>query len=100
MREIDIDYPILSQKIMRLYELYILLAEEVDSLSERISNMDIFWDGDANTAFMRHIGDDLIWIAAFLIRIRDLITLLYKVMDIYAAGEKEVLNMIEEHLKF
>ena len=100
MREIDIDYPRLSEKIIRLYELYMHLADETERLSDHIADMDIFWDGDANTAFMRHIGDDLIWIAAFMIRIRDLITLLYKAVEVYAAGEKEVQNMIEEYLNF
>ncbi len=88
----------MSEKIMHLWELYFALSKEVDHLADHVADLDIFWDGDANTGFMRKTGDDLIWVAALLIRIRNNIRVLCEAVSIEAEAEKQVRKMMELYL--
>ena len=88
----------MSEKIRRLNELYFALSKEVDDLAESAAALDIFWDGDANTAFMQKTGDDLIRAAALLIRIRNSIRVLREAVLIEAEAEIQVRGMMVEYL--
>ncbi len=73
------------------------MAEEVEKMTEYAANMDIFWDGDANAAFMQKILDDLARAAVFLIKVRDTIGLARSAFDIYTDAEKDVRAMLQEY---
>ena len=83
---------------MQLWNLYFDLSKEVDHLAEYVADLDIFWDGAANTAFMRKTGDDLVWAAAFLIRIRGNIRAVCEAVSIEAEAQKQVRSMMVEYL--
>ena len=88
----------MSENITRLFELYLQLSDEIADLAGYAANMDIFWDGAANTAYMQNIADDLVWAAALLVRIRDRLRALRDAFGIMSGAEGEVRNMINEYL--
>ena len=88
----------MSEKIRCLFELYFALSKEVDDLADFAADLDIFWDGDANVAFMQKTGDDLVWAAALLIRIRNNIRTLCEAVLIEAEAEMQVRGMMVEYL--
>ena len=88
----------MSENITRLFELYLKLSDETAGLAGYAANLDIFWDGEANTAYMRSVSDDLIWAAALLVRIRDRLKALREAFDIMSEAERQVRNMINEYL--
>lgn len=98
MNTIVVDWQQMSKKIMKLFELYAHLAEEIDNLAQYAADLDIFWDGDANAVFMQSIGDDLVRSAACLIRIRDTYGLLRQAFDIYVEAHEQVQGLVSEYL--
>ena len=88
----------MSEKISGLFELYLELSEETGRLADHVADLDIFWDGEANTAYMQKIADDLIWVAALLVRIRERIRALRDAFEVMSEAEGQVRNMITEYL--
>ena len=97
--ELDVDYVALKKGINTLYELYLKLNGEVEHIAEYTGNLDIFWDGDANSVYMERVSQGLIDIGAMLLRIRKSIRTLNTAFSIYMAGEKEVARIVGEFWK-
>ena len=96
MGNLRVDYPALAEKIDRLQETFIKADEQICLCAAAAEELDIFWDGDANAAFISRIGDDLADAAAVLIRIRDVIGKAGKAFDHYMKNENDVKRMIGE----
>lgn len=99
MAELSVDYVSLREKMQRLSQLVVRLDAEVAKIADLTANLDIFWDGDANSVFVAAIAEDLIDTEVIMMRIRKTVKLIGNAMDIYMENEKEVKRMIEE-LKF
>lgn len=93
------DYHAFYQKMNQLTDHFAQLSELVAELSENTACLDIFWDGDANSAFVAAVGEDLVMADGLLIRIRDSIRLLRRVFGIYMDNEKEVKRMMEDNIR-
>ncbi|MCR5590312.1 MAG: hypothetical protein K6F73_02150 [Lachnospiraceae bacterium] len=94
----SIDYAMMSEKLVKLMEDYARLHEEISKIAEYTACLDIFWDGDANSAFMSLIGDDMVRAGILTARIGEAAKALRKAFDIYVQNEKEVLKMIGERI--
>ena len=66
---LEIDYRLLRDKTVLLSELYMKLNEEIGKIAEYTANTDIFWNGEANEAYMAAVVKDFTDIGLFLGRI-------------------------------
>ena len=71
------------------------LEEIIRKIAEDTENLDIFWDGDANGAFVMAINDDLAFIESVLMKIRECIRGLNSVYKEYQENEKVVQRIVE-----
>ncbi len=99
MSSFRVEYPVLRERIKELIQQYELLRKEIQELAGYTADMDIFWDGDVNSAYVAKIGEDLMWAAVLLVRIRDTIRLAQRAFDIYTEGERHVAMMIGQYGK-
>lgn len=97
MDSLGVDYVSLAEKIERLSGLMRQLSEEIGRIADISADLDIFWDGDANTAFIAGIGEDVTAIGIVMMRIRQTVNAVGKVFDIYMQNEKEVRRMIGDY---
>ncbi len=98
MNEIGIDYIKVRVKIKRLSDLYAELAKEINRIAELSADLDIFWDGDANAAFVLAIEEDMVRTAVLLTGIRDVIRCARKAFDDYQASEKQVRMILDSYI--
>ena len=94
MGDLRVDYTSLRDKLDRLCLIVTAINEEIAGIAEYTADLDIFWDGDANSAFIAGIGEDLLDIDAIMMRIRGTVRAAVKVLDIYQKNEKEIKRMI------
>lgn len=95
--ELNVDYMILRKKIKQLSELYMKLNDEVGKIAEYTGNLDIFWDGDANNAYITKTGEDLACISALMMRIRGVIKAADGVFGLYMSNEQKIRTIISEY---
>lgn len=93
---LSVEYIAFCEKAKKLSQLFIRLSSEIESIARFTDSMDIFWDGDANTAFTARIGEDLVTMEAVMVRIRKAVLSSHKALEIYLQAEKEVNIMIGE----
>ena len=91
-----VDYYALRQNIRKLRGLYIDAGREISALADFAASLDIFWDGDANTAFMTALTRDMAEIGGIMTGLKGLISAANRAFDMYMQCEKEVKNMIGE----
>ena len=91
---IRIDYVLLCDGLMRLLDLVIKLGDELETVSSLVAELDIFWDGDANSAFISRIGGDLVEAAAVMLKIRETVRCLDRAVDVYMKNEKEIADIV------
>lgn len=70
------------------------MQEEIRSLASGCRHLDIFWDGDANSEFVRIIDEDIVYMQTVLFSIRTLIEALDTIIDEYQENEKVINRMI------
>lgn len=98
MERIEIDYRQLCDRSVRLSELNLKLNEEIGKIAEYTKNTDIFWDGDADEAFMAAVIHDITDMGLLLGRIDDSVKAMRKTVELYINNENEVQRMIGELL--
>ncbi len=98
MNEIGIDYIKVRAKIKRLSDLYAELAKEINRIAESSADLDIFWDGDANAAFVLGIEEDMVRTAVLLTGIRDAIRCARTVFDDYQVNERQVRMILDSYI--
>ena len=91
---LGIDYVQMADAMERLSGKYVKLHEEVAGIAGFAQNLDIFWDGDANSAFMEKISEDMVEIGVLTSKIGENIRMLKKVFAIYSANEAQIMMMI------
>ncbi len=96
MNDLVIDYHKLRDEAGRLQDLYLRLYDEISALTDMMCNLDIFWDGDANAAFMSSCGADLAQMTVIVKRAGETIRKCDKAVSEYLKNEKEVKTMIGE----
>ena len=89
----------MRKKLDELSDVYRKISEETVRISEYCADLDIFWDGAANDAYMGRVGDDLISIGIIVLSIRQTITAAGKAMDIYTRNEREVSRIVSDHFR-
>lgn len=87
------DYVQFKNRLERLSECLIRVENNVREITDATENLDIFWDGDANGAFVMAINEDIAYIEAVLMKIRKYIDLLNTAYKEYQEAEK-VINII------
>ena len=98
MDEICIDYHELGKRIKDLAHTYSKIASEVAKLAEYTENLDIFWDGDANTAYINRISEDLTEAGIITAGVRNLVNSAKEALNIYLDHEKQIERIKEEIL--
>lgn len=93
MEAFMVDYASLMTRLQELSEKCIRVEENVREITEVTENLDIFWDGDANGAFVMAINEDIAFIEAVIICLRTNIRLLNMAYKEYQETEK-VINKI------
>lgn len=74
------------------HEIYSVLSDLVDVTK----NLDIFWDGDANSSFITQVNEDLIHSETILYALRECIKLFGEAISEYQNIERTVGRIIEE----
>lgn len=95
---IEIDYVQLREKCARLTELNLRLGEEVGEIAGYAKNADIFWDGDANNAYMKSIVGDIADMGLYLKKIGLTVGVLRKTLEMYIKNEREVQRLIGDRI--
>ncbi len=98
MDELIVDYANLKNKAERLRELYVEASEQIGVIADFSADLDIFWDGEANTTFVTCLTEDIAEISGVMIRLRETISAIFKALELYMQNEKEIKNMIGELL--
>ncbi len=96
MNEMAVDYHKLLDEVGRLGELYLRIYDEISALTDIALSLDIFWDGDANAAFMGSCGADLAEIGVVVKHAGETIRKCDRALEMYLQNEKEVKLMIGE----
>lgn len=74
--------------------IYSKLTEEMGRLNDCSKDLDIFWDGEANTAFISALGRDIADAMIIIMKLRETCRLVTQALEIYLSNEKEVQRMI------
>ncbi|MCR5688182.1 MAG: hypothetical protein K6G58_09190 [Lachnospiraceae bacterium] len=93
----SIEYVPLWEKLERLTQLYMKLHEEVGRIAGYAAYLDIFWDGDANEAFMSAIDSDMASAGIYTARIGEAVRAAREAYALYGGCEREVMMMIKEY---
>ena len=92
-----VDYVSFRNGTRQLSELFMKLGKEVEAIAGYTAELDIFWDGEANKAYIGRVGQNLFAIAEITVKIRDTIRILGLVLDIYMENEKRIQRLIGEY---
>jgi len=95
---LDLNLTVFGEKVKELTGIYSKISICISNLDEYVENLDIFWDGDANSAYITRVSRDLTEAAAITIRLRSAIKCIKTAVELYAANEKEVNRIMEEIL--
>jgi len=93
METFSADYNAFYRHVRELSNKCIGLEKNISEITDATENLDIFWDGDANNAFILAINEDLAIIGAILLKIRKCIVILNTAYREYQETEK-VINSI------
>ena len=94
MSEILIEYGMLRERINKLFELHAGLCDIFEKTAGDAERLDIFWDGDANFAYVSRIEKDLLAAEKVLLSVGNTIRLAARAFEIYNENEKRVKQMI------
>ena len=90
MSDLKIEYSPLRERINKLSELYSKLCGEIEKTAGYVEKLDIFWDGDANYAYITRIQKDMLEAGVLLMTIGDTVRLAEKVFEKYDENERTV----------
>lgn len=76
----------------RCHEIYNVLSNLVDTTKD----LDIFWDGDANSSFITQINEDLIHSETILYSLRESIRVFGEAISEYQNVERTIGKIIED----
>ena len=99
MTILKVEYDALSDGIEKLYALFSDLNREMSRISEYSANLDIFWDGAANEAFMARLGEDLITMEIIVLNLRETIRAAGKALKIYSQNESDIQRLTADHIR-
>ena len=94
MSDLSADYILMRSKRADLYRLYERLNEEVAGIGRYAADLDIFWDGAANEAFNKKLGEDLVEMGRIVMAIRERIRAFDRIFGIYMDNEKKVADLV------
>ena len=97
MDNLGVDYVLLAEKIERLFGLSTKLCDEIGIVAGNAEDLDIFWDGDANSTFIAGFCDDVTEMGIIMMRIKQTVSTAGKVFDIYMKNEREIKRMIGDY---
>ena len=86
----------MSGKLIRLSEICKELNEETGRIARIYADLDIFWDGDANTAYSVRIADDLTRMGTVMLKLRQTVKAACSVMEIYMKTEREIKRLSDD----
>ncbi len=95
---LEIDYRLLRDRTVELLDLYAKLNKEMGRIADYTANADIFWNGDANDAYMKTVIRDITDIGLHLGRIGETVGILRKTLELYIQNEKEVQRIIGDYI--
>ena len=98
MTDIKADYALFREKILALSDMLIRLDREIGQIACYTEDLDIFWDGDANTAYISETGEDLVRMEAVVLCIRETVASARKAFDLYMRNEREVKKVLSDIL--
>ena len=96
MSKIDIEYALLADGIRRFGNAAVRIRTEVLKIAENTENMDIFWDGEANEAYRRSLGEDLVAMGLVVSDLLDTVRILVNAYGIYLRAEEEIASQLKE----
>ena len=99
MKFFEADYYAIGKKLDELSTVYKKISDETARIAGYCADLDIFWDGAANDAYMGRVGDDLINIGIIMLKLRETITAAQKAMDIYMENEREIQRIMSDNLR-
>ena len=94
MDSINVEYTRLLADLGHLLDITFRLNEEIEKIAGYTADLDIFWDGDANSAYIQKIGEDLLDMNVIMIRVRNAVKSGVLALDLYQKNEKEIIRMI------
>lgn len=93
---INVDYVSFKDKTAELTDLLIRLGNEMERIAEITQNMDIFWDGDANAAYVQKISEDLVKMGIIVMHIKETAGITRRALAVYMRSEAEVSRIIRD----
>ncbi len=94
MEPIKADYVGMINKSDELWKLTLKLMEEITRLISVMDNIDIFWDGEANTEFKLALNEDFAVMEALCLHIRLSAKLIKDAVLAYVDVERLIESMI------
>ena len=98
MSTLTVDYVALLEGVRELSGLFLKVGREVEEIVGYTRELDLFWDGGANSAYIGKVGEDLAAIAEISVKIRDTIRILGLILDVYLENEKEIMKLTGEYV--
>ena len=96
MKCINVDYVSFKDKSDKLLDLLSKLCAEMEKIAEFTQTLDIFWDGDANSAYVQTIGEDLVKMGVIVMNIKKTAGCTRRALNIYMRYEAEVSRIIRD----
>lgn len=66
----------------------------IRSLTDAVQNLDIFWNGDANTMFITNLNEDIACIEVFLAKVRQFVRDGMDALEQYQENEKVIEQIV------
>lgn len=94
MEGFSINYVIFQKRLHEVAAHLNSLGKEINSLTEYVENLDIFWDGDANNAYKIRVYSDIDKMNACIENTYELMKMCDEAVANYQETEKVVMQMI------
>lgn len=88
------EYSVMAKELERLDAIFTGIKDELDNMKNTASNLDIFWDGEANAKFMLNINSGILSAVLLLEKMKRFGTFLSYALTRYQKSEKEISELL------
>ncbi|MDO4965680.1 MAG: hypothetical protein Q4E51_03145 [Lachnospiraceae bacterium] len=91
-----VDYRLLSKELDRLSEIVIKINEELSIMQQNASNLNIYWDGEANAEFILNFNASIYDARLLLEKLKKCNSFLSYALSRYQSSEMKISEIISE----
>lgn len=90
MEPVKADYIAMLESAEGIWRLTVKLEEEISKLKAVLNDIDIFWQGEANSAFHLALNEDFLIMEALCLKFKYSANLIRRAVEEYSAGDSIV----------